>query len=114
MLDTAIGRMFPPGFSEKNQKVVAERKAALAKVDAQCFSRACLALASMDLTAQVGSIKNPTLVLCGALDQTTPPVLARALAEKIPGALYADIPDSGHCPMLEQPALLVSRLLAFA
>ena len=53
-------------------------------------------------------IRNPTLVLCGALDQTTPPALARALAETIPGARYQEIADSGHCPMLEQPDLLAS------
>lgn len=110
VLDTAIGRMFPPAFAEKHPDVIAARKAALAKVDPQCFARACLALASMDLTSQVSGIRNPTLVLCGALDQTTPPALARALAEKIPGARYEEIPDSGHCPMLEQPEALI-RLL---
>ncbi|HUQ26009.1 MAG TPA: alpha/beta fold hydrolase [Burkholderiales bacterium] len=110
VLDTAIGRMFPPAFSEKNPGVIAERKAALAKVDAECFARACLALASMDLTSKLSGIGNPTLVLCGTLDQTTPPALARALAEKIPGAGYEDIPGSGHCPMLEQPDRLIQAL----
>lgn len=114
VLDTAIGRMFPTEYAAKNTGVIAARKAALAKVDPQCFARACLALASMDLTSQVPAIQNLTLVLCGALDQTTPPALARALAEKIPGARYEEIPGSGHCPMLEQPDRLVSLLLGFA
>jgi len=113
VLDTAIGRMFPPEFQAKNPSVIAARKTALAKVDAQCFARACLALASMDLTAQVPGIKNPTHVMCGALDQTTPPALAKALAEKIPGARYTEIPGSGHCPMLEQPDVLVEKLRGF-
>lgn len=113
VLDTAIGRMFPEGFSEKNPQAVEERKSALARVDAQCFARACLALASMDLTSRLSEIRNPTLVLCGTLDQTTPPALARALAEKIPGARYEEIPGSGHCPMLEQPEQLVSLILGF-
>jgi 3-oxoadipate enol-lactonase len=113
VLDTAIGRMFPQKFAEKNPDVIAARKAALAMVDPQCFARACLALASMDLSDKAKGIKNLTLVLCGALDQTTPPALARALAEKIPGARYEEIADSGHCPMLEQPAFLASRILGF-
>ena len=112
VLDTAIGRMFPPAFAERHPEVIAARKAALAKVDPQCFARACLALASMDLSGQVAKIKNATLVMCGALDQTTPPALARALAQKIPGARYEEIPDSGHCPMLEQPQLLAEKILA--
>jgi pimeloyl-ACP methyl ester carboxylesterase len=64
----------------------------------------------MDLSDKAKDIKNPTLVLCGALDLTTPPALARALAEKIAGARYEEIADSGHCPMLEQPDELIRRL----
>ena len=114
VLDTAIGRMFPPEFAQKNPEVIAARKAALGKVDAQCFARACLALASLDLSEKAKTIRNPTLVLCGALDQTTPPALAQALAGKIRGARYEEIPGSGHCPMLEQPGLLTTAILGAA
>jgi len=114
VLDTAIGRMFPPEFAQKHPDVIATRKSELGKVDSQCFARACLALASMDLSEKAGTIDNPTLVLCGSLDQTTPPALARALAEKIRGAQYAEIPASGHCPMLEQPDALLREILAFS
>jgi len=110
VLDTAVGRMFPPEFAQKHPDVIATRKTELAKVDPQCFARACLALASLDLSEKARTIKNPTLVLCGSLDQTTPPALARALAERIPGARYEEIPGAGHCPMLEQPALLIQAL----
>jgi 3-oxoadipate enol-lactonase len=114
VLDTAIARMFPPQFAERHPEVIAARKAALAAVDPQCFGRACLSLAGMDLTAQVGKIRNPTLVMCGALDQTTPPELAQALARGIQGARYREIPGSGHCPMLEQPGALLEFMLGFA
>jgi len=113
VLDTAIGRMFPPEFQQKHPEIIAARKGALAKVDADCFARACLALASMDLASSVGRIANPTLVMCGSLDQTTPPALARELAQMIPGARYDEIAGSGHCPMLEQPEALVQKMAAF-
>ncbi|HSD55446.1 MAG TPA: alpha/beta fold hydrolase [Burkholderiales bacterium] len=113
VLDTAIGRMFPPEFAARNADVVAARKDALAAVAPECFTRACLALAALDLTPRLGSIRNRTLVLCGSLDQTTPPALARALAEGIPGAHYREIPGSGHCPMLEQPDAFVQFLTEF-
>ena len=112
VLDTAIGRMFPPAFAERHPDVIAGRKTALGAVDPACFARACLALASVDLGATVQKIRNRTLVMCGELDQTTPPALARQLAEKIPGARYEEIPGSGHCPMLEQPAKLAEAILA--
>lgn len=113
VLNAAIGRMFPSEFSGAHPEVVAERKAALGRVDAECFARACLALAALDLTSELKTIENPTLVLCGSLDQTTPPALARELAQGIDGAVYREIPGSGHCPMLEQPGELVAGMEDF-
>ncbi len=114
VLDAAIGRMFPADFAAANPQTIAARKAALAAVDAACFARACLGLAELDLSAQLQRIANPTLVLCGSLDQTTPPALARLLADGIPGASYRDIANSGHCPMLEQPEALTAAIGQFA
>ena len=113
VLDIAIGRMFPPAFQERFPEIVALRKRRLAGVDAECFARACLALAELDLRSGLTRIHNPTLVLCGSLDQTTPPALARDVARAIPQAMFAEIADSGHCPMLEQPDSLVSAMLTF-
>ncbi len=113
VLETAIGRMFPPDFAQANPGVIEERKRALAAVEPQCFARACLALAGLDLTSQLAAIRNPTLVMCGALDQTTPPALARTLAKGIAGARYEEIAGSGHCPMLEQPEALARLIGGF-
>jgi 3-oxoadipate enol-lactonase len=113
VLDTAIGRMFPPEFAAANSAAVAARKSALAAVDPACFARACLALAELDLAPRLSGIRNKTLVACGALDQTTPPALARDVAARIPGAIYREIPGSGHCPMLEQPEALVALVREF-
>ena len=113
VLDTAIGRMFPPAFAQAHPGVIADRKKKLAAVDARCFGRACMGLASLDLSNTARTIKNRTLVMCGALDQTTPPALARELAEKIAAARYEDISNSGHCPIVEQPETLIKGVLNF-
>jgi pimeloyl-ACP methyl ester carboxylesterase len=113
ILDAAIGRMFPPAFQAAHPEIVARRRSALASVDAVCFARACLALAALDLSSKLSSIRNPTLVMCGALDQTTPPAQAREVAKAIPGAVYREIEGSGHCPMLEQPEALASMIESF-
>jgi pimeloyl-ACP methyl ester carboxylesterase len=113
VLDTAIGRMFPAPFAAAHPEVIAARRSALAAVDPACFARACLALAGLDLGPRLGAIRNPVLVACGALDQTTPPALARELASSIAGARYEEIGGCGHCPMLEQPEALVRLIEAF-
>ena len=112
-LDIAIRRMFPDAFIAANPDVVAERKRALGEADPACFSTACLALASLDLAPVLGGIRNPTLVMAGALDQTTPPALARELAAKIPGARFQEIPGCGHCPQIEKPEAFVEAVNAF-
>src|SRR5262249_45139172 len=110
ILDTAIARMFPPVFQAAQPGIVAARKAALASPIASWFAPACLALAALDLSPRLAGIRNPTLVMCGAMDQTTPPALAREVARSIPGAVYREIEGSGHCPMLEQAHALVALI----
>jgi 3-oxoadipate enol-lactonase len=113
VLDAAIGRMFPPAFAQAHPEIVGARRAALAMVSPECFARACRALATLDLAPRADALRVRTLVACGALDQTTPPEGARAFAAMIPGAVYREIPDSGHCPMLEQPEALVALIREF-
>jgi len=113
VLDAAIQRMLPAAFIEKNPQVVAERKASLAKADPACFATACLALARLDLSGAVKEIRNPTLVMAGSEDATTPPALARQLAEGIPGAKFVQLDGCGHCPQVEKPQVFVDALEAF-
>ena len=112
-LDAAIQRMFPPAFIAANPGIVAERREALARADPACFRAACLALARLDFTPVLGTIRNPTLVMVGALDQTTPPPLARELATRILGAEFLEIPGCGHCPQIEDPRAFVKAVEDF-
>lgn len=64
-----------------------------------------------DSTALLGGIQVPVLVLVGAEDRASPPAVAEAMADAIPGARYAVIPGAGHVAPLEQP-LATSRVLA--
>jgi len=113
VLDAAINRMFPPAFIAANPAIVAERKAALAQADPECFARACAALAQVDLAPLLAGIRKPTLVMAGALDAATPAPLARELANGIPGARFLEIAGCGHCPQLEKPAVFVSAVEEF-
>ena len=63
-----------------------------------------------DSTPLLGTIRVPTLVVVGAEDRVTPPAVAEAMAQAIPGARYAVIPGAGHVAPLEQP-LATSRVL---
>jgi 3-oxoadipate enol-lactonase len=113
VLDIAIRRMFPEAFIVANPDIVAERRRALAQADPMCFRTACLALAKLDFAPVLGEIRNPALVMVGALDQTTPPALARELASQIRGARFLEIPGCGHCPQIEKPEAFVAAVNGF-
>lgn len=113
VIDAAINRMFPPPFIAAHPDIVAARKAALAQADPACFSTACTALAQVDLASSLAGIRNPTLIMAGALDGATPAALARELANGILGARFLEIADCGHCPQLEKPEIFVSAVEEF-
>ena len=66
-----------------------------------------------DVMDQLASVKQPTLVVCGAEDQMTPVRYAQFLASSIPDARLSIIPGAGHMAMLEQPDLVSNSLLSF-
>ena len=113
VVDTALRRMFTERFIAAHPDVVATRSETLVRARPEHFATACRALADLDLRPVLGTIKNPTLVIVGALDVTTPPALARELAAGIPGARLAEIPECAHCPPIEQPAEFARLVAAF-
>jgi pimeloyl-ACP methyl ester carboxylesterase len=72
-----------------------------------------LACNSFDVTARLGEIGAPTLVVCGEHDQMTPPRAARYLNENIPRSVLEVVPNAGHMVMLERPAEVAAILSSF-
>lgn len=113
VIDIAMKRLFPEAYLEANPGVLAERQAALLKTNPDFFSEACLALAGLDLRGDIGSIRNPTLVVVGELDTATPPPMVRELAAAIPGARLVELPGLGHAPMAQAPEVFVDAMTDF-
>jgi pimeloyl-ACP methyl ester carboxylesterase len=79
-------------------------KRMLLEVGPAAFARQQRAIIGrMDSRPTLPSIHVPTLVLVGDGDRITPPTLARELAEGVPSAELAVIPDCGHLSALERP-----------
>jgi 3-oxoadipate enol-lactonase len=55
----------------------------------------------------------PTLILVGEEDELTPPEVARAMADRIPGARLVTVPGSGHLPPVERPVETTRALQEF-
>ena len=72
-----------------------------------------LACDAFDEIGRVASIRQPSLILCGADDQMTPVRYAQFLADGLPRATLKTIPDAGHMVMLEQPMAVAKALADF-
>ena len=112
--EIAAKRVFSPAYLAAHPELIDERKRVLMGIDPRAFQHACKILQEADLTPLLHRLKTPTLVLCGEFDQATPPPLNKAIADKVAGARYVELPGCGHCPPLEQPQQFVAAIKDFA
>ncbi|MGZ4677649.1 MAG: alpha/beta fold hydrolase [Acidimicrobiia bacterium] len=75
---------------------------------------ATVALAGLDLSARLGEIDRPTLVICGTADVITPLAESRRIARRIPGARLEIVEGGGHMLMLERAEIVDALISDFA
>ena len=111
--EIAAKRVFSPAYLAAHPEKIEERKQVLLAIDPGAFHAACKILQESDLTPLLHHMKVPTLVVCGEFDQATPPVLNKAIADKVAGARYVELAGCGHCPPLEQPQQFLAAIKEF-
>jgi pimeloyl-ACP methyl ester carboxylesterase len=72
-----------------------------------------MACDEFDVRDRLPELRLPTLVLCGAEDQMTPPRHAQFLSSGINNSVLSIIPKAGHMVMLEQPLAVASAISDF-
>ncbi|MFI5266474.1 MAG: alpha/beta fold hydrolase [Chloroflexota bacterium] len=63
--------------------------------------------------ALLATLRVPTLAIAGGADQTTPPIIMRAIAKHIPNCRYEPIAEAGHASFWEQPEVWNHLVLDF-
>lgn len=110
IVDGAMQRWFHAGFHAQQPQTVAHWRARVLACDAAGYIACCHAIAGLDTTHRLSGITVPALVIAGALDQGTPPEMARVIAQGIPGARLVVLPEASHLSVLEQPLAFRSTL----
>ena len=111
--EIAAKRVFSPAYLTAHPELIEERKRVLMGIDPKAFQAACKILQDADLEPLLHRLDVPTLVVCGEFDQATPPALNKAIADKVKGAKYVELPGCGHCPPLEQPEQFLAAIKSF-
>jgi len=66
-----------------------------------------------DMTAALGQVAIPTLILCGREDVISPPDEMRSIAAAMPNARFAEVPGAGHMAPLENPRFVNQAITEF-
>jgi pimeloyl-ACP methyl ester carboxylesterase len=111
--DIASSRVFHAAYLKAHPQAVDERRAVLLQIDPVAFRAACTILMDADLVPKLSELYTPTLVVCGELDQATPPPLNKTIVNSVRDARYVELPGCGHCPPLEQPQAFLAAIKDF-
>jgi len=88
-----------------------QQVAAMSRITGTALQRSIGCLVTHDTRALLADIAAPTLVMVGALDDETPVAYSQYLADHLPHASIAVLPDAGHLLNVEAPEL-VNTLIA--
>lgn len=102
-VDPVVDRWFAPTFATHHAHVVREYKETFAKLPVDGYAASCEVVGRLDLRTDIGRIAAPTLVISGADDLAIPPTHGAAIADAIPGAVFAVVADAAHLANVEQP-----------
>lgn len=111
--DMVMSRYFSEGFRATHADVVAETSRRFLATQAEGYLGCCDAIADLDFTADLPRIHARTLVIAGAADAGTPPAMSKIIADRIPGAQLAVIPEAAHLSAVEKPAEFAGLVKGF-
>lgn len=107
-----VERWFTPAFRQKSPAVISNTLKMIEEANADGYSACCGAIRDFDCREQLSAIHTPALVISGAHDPATPPADGRFLAQKIPGARYAEL-NAAHLSNIEDLDRFNAELAAF-
>ena len=108
--------MFGPTFlaDAAGKPLIDEWERQLGSCRRSGISKAVMGVADrLPIEDEIAGIEAPTLVVVGVDDAATPSYKSQRIAELIPGARIATVPDCGHTSTLEQPDAVTGLLRDF-
>ena len=99
--DAVVERYLHADFRAAHPDVAAALREKLLRDDPAAYVACCHAVAGVDWLDRLDKVRTPTLVIAGARDAGATPEMARAIAERIPGAELRVFADASHLSVVE-------------
>ena len=113
--DVMIPKLLSPATIQTNPALVQQVRAMIEGNQISGITGDLMAMAERtDSVSLLSQITCPTQIIVGELDQATPPSDAKLMAEQIPHARLAIIPNAAHLSNLEQPEAFNQIVSSFA
>jgi pimeloyl-ACP methyl ester carboxylesterase len=114
LVDEMLPKLVGTTTKKARPLVLGRVKALVERAPAYAVAWAQRAMAARpDSLGTLREVRVPTLVVVGAEDELSSPADAAAMAEAVPGATLATIPESGHLTAVEMPEAFNEALAGF-
>lgn len=113
LVDETLGRWFTAAFVKWNPPVLDTVRDMIRHTSLDGYEGCGRAIMRLDLLGKLPRIKTPTLFICGADDQGTPPSGMREMNRLVAGSRYIEIAPGAHLPNIEQPEAFNHALIDF-
>jgi 3-oxoadipate enol-lactonase len=105
-----LDRWFVPATLVARPHVVAYAERQLRAIDLAAWAASWRALAEHDTYDRLNILDVPTRIMVGEYDRSTPPMMAREMAARIPGAGVTVLADTAHMLALEAASELAREI----
>jgi len=111
--ETVATNGMAPSFREAHPNEFQAFVRLLESNDPAGYAAQCRVVAELDVTAELGNISAPVLLLAGDKDGVAPPAASEKTAAAIPNARYVQIEDCAHILPWEKPETLLEAARPF-
>ncbi len=111
--DPVVAAQMGASTHANNPSLVGLARAMLLENDPRAYAACARAVAAADVTAALGRVKCPAMLVFGAEEKVAPLPAQMELRRGLPQAVLRAIPRAGHLPFLEQPDIFTAALMEF-
>jgi 3-oxoadipate enol-lactonase len=113
VLDSTLARWFTAPYKASAKDVMKRIGEQILSTPVDGFCGACAAIAKVDTLDRLKEIRCPVFIIVGEQDHGTPPEMARAIHENLPGSELLVIPSAAHLSNVEQADVFNHALVTF-
>ena len=104
IVEPTVQRWFSEDFKSRHPEVLEKIRRMIRSTTQEGYMGVTAAFLGLDVEADLGSIKAPTLYVSGAEDKLGgPPALMEGLAAKVKGARHVSVPNAAHIANIQNP-----------